>query len=303
MNLNWPDFSVQPVLQLEDGSFAASNAQGVTVFDAQGQIKWTAPAGTPTFATAGGGLVTTDGLEFDASGVAIAIRDVRAQSWRGLAYQVGSIEQLVVPWVVTGNSVWAVADGNLARNGTASSAIVPYDVQVDFQIPNPWGIEVLSSAEDALVRSVALQTMREAYQGYAVTFTTENPSSRRHIYVRDLMKASVGRTVLGAFESDVYAPNLWNTLMTVIGCRTLALSDCLQATGRSREDVIKAFAKGIGNTAAHELGHQAPIYFVRDLGCLNCYDNHTAESFAHFFGPLSWSNEAKQKMQPLLKRQ
>jgi hypothetical protein len=101
--------AAEPMLQLSDDSFAASTAQGLTVFDAQGQIRWTVPAGTPAIATSGGGLVTSDGLELDSNGSAMALRRLYTQSWLSNLYQLGSIEQVSSPPVILAASFAQVA--------------------------------------------------------------------------------------------------------------------------------------------------------------------------------------------------
>jgi hypothetical protein len=69
--------------------------------------------------------------------------------------------------------------------------------------------------------------------------------------------------------------------------------------------MLKAFGKGIGNTAAHELGHQSPYAFTAHVqSCLECYDSDSSAWLAHFFNDhLQWSPFAKNKMKPLLKRE
>ena len=102
-----------------------------------------------------------------------------------------------------------------------------------------------------------------------------------------------------SFESDVYSVNLWDAMMKVMNCSSIA--NCVATTGRSRQQVLTAFGTGIGNTAAHELGHQAPFYFTAHFqGCSDCYDSRSAVFLGHFSGPLHWSDWAKPKMKPLL---
>jgi hypothetical protein len=82
---------------------------------------------------------------------------------------------------------WSYPGGSAA----APFASVPYMVQIDFQggycgTSSEWRVgpcpgEVLTPDEQVLIRNVALQAMRSAYQGYNVTFTTERPSAPRHI--------------------------------------------------------------------------------------------------------------------------
>jgi hypothetical protein len=227
------------------------------------------------------------------------------------------------------DTVWPAFGGG---GPSAYAAILgrPYIVEVHFQsqygsTSKQWrldsnsGGEVweLSSTERALVKTAALQAMQAAYQDYNVTFTisdtmTRNPSAPRHIYVTETIDPDVimsgaiapaGFTPPLAPKSDVYFPNLWSTLKSVLECHTQSLDACLQTKGRSREQMLRALGTGIGNTAAHELGHQPPYYFTAHLkNCpLGCYDSESAVSLAHFFGPMHWSPFATNKMKPLRK--
>jgi hypothetical protein len=229
-----------------------------------------------------------------------------------------SLASVAKPGAVVGATEWTTETGT--REG-AEFAVKPYEVQVNFQngycgSGNEWrvgacpGGELLSANEVTLVKGAAIQAMNAAYrdQGYNVTFiTTVNPEAPRQIYVRQTVRqaardpTAVGYTPDFAFESDVYLPNIWNALMHVVDCPTLQ-GDCLQKKGRTREQVLRAFGKGLGNTAAHELGHQAPYYFTAHVvSCLDCYDSVSSVSNAHFFGQLHWSDFAKRKMRSLLK--
>jgi hypothetical protein len=162
----------------------------------------------------------------------------------------GSVAQLTAPWEVTPNSVWAVADGNFARNGTAAFGVVPYEVQVDFQsgyceTTNQWrlgtceGGELLSDDDVTLIKNAAIEAMKKAYEGYNVEFfwgTTSKPNAPRHIYIRRTPRPAanpndlpVGFTPLLQLESDVYSPNLWRTLTILLKCSTL--QDCIDTKG------------------------------------------------------------------------
>src|SRR5206468_12541024 len=58
---------------------------------------------------------------------------------------------------------------------------------------------------------------------------------------------------------------------------------------KTRAELLEGLGRGIGATAAHELGHQAGIEFVRDSPCADCYDGNRSTSYAHFFETKHWS--------------
>jgi hypothetical protein len=66
--------------------------------------------------------------------------------------------------------------------------------------------------------------------------------------------------------------------------------------------MVDALGRGVGATAAHELGHQAGLGFSRDHTCDDCYDGSSAKSRAHFFGEKHWSPEALRMMALFLVR-
>jgi hypothetical protein len=64
--------------------------------------------------------------------------------------------------------------------------------------------------------------------------------------------------------------------------------------------LLDGFGKGIGATAAHELGHQAGFSFAIDSHCDDCYDGNTSTGYNHFFGTKHWSDRAMQIMRRVL---
>src|SRR5262249_6802328 len=70
---------------------------------------------------------------------------------------------------------------------------------------------------------------------------------------------------------------------------------------KSRAELLRGLARGIGATAAHELGHQAGFGgFALDSDCNACYDGHSATSPVHFFGTKHWSARALAIMKHVL---
>ena len=75
----------------------------------------------------------------------------------------------------------------------------------------------------------------------------------------------------------------------------LAATRCADLDGcatKTRAQLLEGLGRGIGATAAHELGHQAGLHFSRDARCVECYDGNTATTNMHFFGIKHWSPEA-----------
>jgi len=124
---------VQPVLQRADGSYigTASTSEYVqgpmTAFTASGQQLWSQPNYTPQIATAGGGVIaaSTSGsgqtVTFDQNGNQTGqMVNMTTRSWRGLAYQIGSVNQVVPAPTLLANSFWAVQNANQSTNYVAA---------------------------------------------------------------------------------------------------------------------------------------------------------------------------------------
>jgi hypothetical protein len=106
--------------------------------------------------------------------------------------------------------------------------------------------------------------------------------------------APVGETLPFARASYVHFDEMFQTLLVVVGCGDLA------GCRKSREEMIKALGRGIGATAAHEIGHQVGFNFAVDAPCDPCYDGHTSKTVEHFFGSPHWSDGALSTMRRVL---
>ena len=82
--------------------------------------------------------------------------------------------------------------------------------------------------------------------------------------------------------------------LAAAGCR-----DAMTCT-KTRTELLEGLGRGVGATAAHELGHQAGFRFVRDSPCDDCYDGNRSTSYAHFFETKHWSPEAAAVMSRVL---
>ncbi len=78
----------------------------------------------------------------------------------------------------------------------------------------------------------------------------------------------------------------------------MAAVDCvdLDRCSKTRAQLLEGLGRGVGATAAHELGHQVGLEFSTHAACDDCYDGPSATNAAHFFGPLRWSDPARAVM-------
>jgi hypothetical protein len=174
----------------------------------------------------------------------------------------------------------------------------PVRVAVVFQ--NSWrvGSERLTSAEQSLVKTTALETLRRAYGGFGVAFT-EGDRGTRIIRVED---TPYGRMTFGAAGVTYPASTASSVRFDVLANAELAVARCSGISGcaKTRRELLEGLGRGVGATAAHELGHQAGLEFARDSACDDCYDGKASMSSAHFFGAKRWSDEALAAMKRLL---
>ena len=80
-----------------------------------------------------------------------------------------------------------------------------------------------------------------------------------------------------------------------VHCRRIDTCDA-----KTRAELVDGLGRGIGATAAHELGHQAGLGFSHDARCDDCYDGDASTSYAHFFAAKHWSGAALAQMQRTL---
>jgi len=187
-------------------------------------------------------------------------------------------------------------------------------VGVHLLVPSPPAYEY-SVPERALIWETARTTAQAAFQGYNVDFTfdertreeiEQDPRQQRHIYVNNMIgpkQGEVGATYQRNLYSDVYIWSLETALKTAEGCWPKDIDGCAQQTETTRLALVTALGRGLGATAAHELGHQALLGFTFDVtDRSDRYDSESAVSHDHFFNPLDWSDQAKAKMKRVLRR-
>jgi hypothetical protein len=188
---------------------------------------------------------------------------------------------------------------------TSSCTAKPFRVSVVFENSWTFGKHMLTDSEKSLVRNTALQTLRNAYTGFDVQFN-DGPSGERLIKVEDapyrpygpgsiVAPGTVGGTYPVAKISSVYPDALYAIELATAQCQDISGCDI-----KTREQLVEGLGRGIGATAAHELGHQAGLHFSRDSRCDDCYDSHSANSYVHFFGTKRWSSDALAIMKRVL---
>ena len=180
----------------------------------------------------------------------------------------------------------------------------PQPLRVAVTFANTWrvGGDELRAEERSRLAGAALDAMRAAFSGFDVVIT-EAPSGARLIRVEDTPPVrttffgAAGVTYPAAHTSSVRFDVLANLELAVVHCRDL--SHC---AAMPRAALVDGLGRGVGATAAHELGHQAGFRFALDSRCDDCYDGRASTSYAHFFGRKHWSDRALQIMERTLPR-
>jgi hypothetical protein len=176
------------------------------------------------------------------------------------------------------------------------------DVAVAFDNPWTFGGYTFSPADQSIVRTIALATLRHAYRGFDVRFA-ERPARDRLIRVEETPYATTpslrapgaaGMTYPASRISSVRIDVLLASELSAAGCRDM------RSCPKSRVELLEGLGRGVGATGAHELGHQVGIRFVADVPCDECYDGSRSTSAAHFFGAKHWSANAATAMNRLL---
>ncbi len=148
-----------------------------------------------------------------------------------------------------------------------------------------------------------LETLRTAYKGFDVRFS-EASGGARLIRVEDTPYVSDPRQLVsfGAAGVTYPASPVSSVRVDVLFIAELAAAHCSDVVHceKSRADLVNGLGRGIGATAAHELGHQAGLGFVTDSACDACYDGRSSTSYSHFFGNEHWSDRAMQAMRRVL---
>ncbi len=157
--------------------------------------------------------------------------------------------------------------------------------------------ELLPEADRVAVKATTLDTLQRSFDGFAIHFT-DGPAGDRTIRVEDTPYVEDPRelTTFGAAGLTYPAARVSHVRIDVLFDEELAVVHCSAVLGCAtpRFELMRALGRGIGATAAHEVGHQ--IGFAADSGCEDCYDGRSADSYVHFFGEKHWSDRAIQRM-------
>jgi hypothetical protein len=180
----------------------------------------------------------------------------------------------------------------------SSCRSTPEPLRVAVTFANTWrvGGDELTAEERSRLARAALDAMRAAFSGFDVVIA-EAPSGARLIRVEDTAPVrmpffgAAGVTYPAARTSSVRFDILANLELAVVHCRDLA-----HCATMPRGALVDGLGRGVGATAAHELGHQAGFGFALDSRCDDCYDGDTSTSYAHFFSQKHWSDRALQIM-------
>src|SRR6266849_6188805 len=169
----------------------------------------------------------------------------------------------------------------------------PVDVGVVFATSWKLGAESLNESEQLRIKRNVLETLRRACAGFDVRFA-EGASGTRLIRVEDTPYVSDPRQLVsfGAAGVTYPASRVSSVRVDVLLNAEIAAANCRDITHctKTRIELLDGFGKGIGATAAHELGHQAGFDFAIDSHCDDCYDGKTSTSSNHFFGDKHWSD-------------
>ncbi|HUI75386.1 MAG TPA: kelch repeat-containing protein [Candidatus Acidoferrum sp.] len=115
---------IQPVVQLQDGSFAGTistdGGYSMLGFDSTGKVNWSVPNDYPQMATSDGGVVGGSGTVYDESGNAYGQSETATQGWTGIAYELGSVRKKVYIYVdLATPPYWNSLMANPSSSGTA----------------------------------------------------------------------------------------------------------------------------------------------------------------------------------------
>lgn len=161
---------------------------------------------------------------------------------------------------------------------------------------NSWrsidGKKSLNDDEINIIKQTAYATFKKAFSGYTVD-SVEGEGGNRKIVISDELGSGVGATYPTTYLSTVYFPNVKATLGAVVTSNNI---------NKNSTEMLEALGRGLGATAAHELGHQFGLEFSTHPKSQGFYDTEALNetSVDHFFGELRWSPFAMEKMNNVL---
>jgi hypothetical protein len=179
----------------------------------------------------------------------------------------------------------------------------PITVVVAFATAWTFDGQTLNADDRAVVEEATFSCLREAFEGFAVSFI-RGDSGDRVIRVEDTpgTPALYQRLSLGAAGLTFPMSRVSSVRIDILFLDELAALHCphLNACAMRRTAFLEGLGRGVGATAAHELGHQALLGFTHDSACADCYDGRSSRGYAHFFGVERWSAQAMSSMKQVL---
>jgi hypothetical protein len=320
--------NMYPVLQAQDGSFVASfsdpntGANNMVEFGQGGGIRWTVPNEAPLIATADGGVIGASGITYDQNGSATGMVETPIYSWKGNAYEVGSVDQVFMPPPDFALSLWNVFQQYSPTAGRpwyfklvwenkcqdplyqwpyCGWPLYPGDPTVNLKLA------IDGSSQIAAIKSAALAALKKAFDKWPVTVNANGGvnvsegtpgTGDNYAYVSDGYGAngyadSCGWTADSArTDSKVFYGENMSQAQWALQIVLKTAQDVTNALGRA--DLMKAIGTGIGNTSAHEIGHQffgATGSGMHD-GSTNTYNgvfcSGEAAPWGYGVGPINW---------------
>jgi len=195
-----------------------------------------------------------------------------------------------------------VAAVPLASCRAARSAI-----PVGVVFANTWTFDgsPLDASEIAVVKTRTLDTLNRAYAGFGVAFDqTARPTHLIRVEDSSFAATPVQRMSFGAVGATFPMSSVSAVRFDVLAKIVLDVSECEHAAPCAvpRRELLDGLGRGVGATAAHELGHQRGFGFATDSDCDDCYDGRSSTTRVHFFGEKHWSDSALQAMRRVLPR-
>jgi hypothetical protein len=320
------DYAITPMVQRQDGSFVGLAVAGsdnatpyMVAYDATGNVLWSVANDQPQIATADNGVIGASGTVYDQNGSGVTLANVPTQSWRGNTYQIGSVDQVVSPSLLVALTLWAQVGGNPSGNSTAARPsyfklvwqndcssgvqpcgffVYPANPQV---LPN---LLVDATSQATMVKTAALNSLKRAFDKYNIDVSEGQPATGNHQAV--VINGTI--VVNGLPACGLTLGSRTNTSNVAYALHMELAQDAVPITLTSAQDAQNALANrvymqsigtGIGNTAAHEIGHQ---FFGNGSGMedssTNTYNGALgcdpvgggSGPWNYGFGPISWES-------------
>jgi hypothetical protein len=336
-----------------DGADTYSGPQIVSFNLSSGAVNWSHRAALGNAlsiigATANGSVATIDNsqqgiLQFDASGGLTQITTGNASSqpsysWKGHwnAFSALGTSQFRLPFMEDFASLWANPRGSPSNNGAAGRPwyfILNWQNVFDF-IPDKPSIrpdlkaDITGSA--TAIKAAALDALQQAYKQnqWSVVVVEGTPNTGDHQAVVQTTSTNQGPscgstniTVANPKDSEVWYECNMEQAQWALQISINTAQD--ESNALTRQDLIQAIGRGIGNTAAHEIAHQflllccsMDVLISDDSDAAGTYNNGSADGDANplvinsdpapYTGygkdgtPIHWENSTKSALDKCL---